>query len=588
MRRQCARVFLTALTAWGALALAGIASAQVPQLPQPTEPTPTIDAASVRQQQQIEALKKTVDEQNQKIEQLMKVMQGLTTPTSAPAQPATAPPSQEDINKAVDKALKDQAEKKKAEDAAKAAEAKHKWYEVGTDLKMTAKWYDGLYLQTENKDFWTHIGGWVQYDNYWWTQDAALKSTKASKIPKNIQTGLTTQGIGALEDGDIWRRLRIQMEGGFWEVFEYNLIFAFENDQWDMVGLDEFWVGITKLPLIGNIRAGHVKIEQGLEGDMLSSSRCMTFLERSSYTDAFYENFGTGLWFFNGFFDDRVFLGGNVYRQDAAGQQISEDFGDGEYAYVGRVAALPWYSANGRCLTHLAASYSWRKAQTTDPTGATNPDIHAVRFRARPEMRDADPAGSLTDANSGNILGGNKSRLVDTGAIQANSSSVVGLEYLTVLGPFSVQAEYAWATINDAVINKKAAGDFTFNGGYVQLAYTLTGENRSYDRRIGRLDSYYFGRRGIYTPFWAVRDADGNLDWGLGAWELAARWSYLNLNDGIVQGGKEEGWSLGLNWYMTSDLKLQFQYQWNNRYDVPGNVIPGSVNGFGIRMQLVF
>ena len=35
-----------------------------------------------------------------------------------------------------------------------------------------------------------------------------------------------------------------------------------------------------------------------------------------------------------------------------------------------------------------------------------------------------------------------------------------------------------------------------FNGGYVQLAYTLTGENRAYDKRGGTLARYYFGNQG--------------------------------------------------------------------------------------------
>jgi TolA-binding protein len=41
------------------------------------------------------------------------------------------------------------------------------WFEVGSDLRMTASWKDGFLVQTANKDFWTHIGGWLQYDNYW-------------------------------------------------------------------------------------------------------------------------------------------------------------------------------------------------------------------------------------------------------------------------------------------------------------------------------------------------------------------------------------------------------------------------------------
>ena len=67
------------------------------------------------------------------------------------------------------------------------------------------------------------------------------------------------------------------------------------------------------------------------------------------------------------------------------------------------------------------------------------------------------------------------------------------------------------------------AQSYVFRGGYVQLAYTFTGENRSYDKRLGRLDSYYFGRQGNFNNAWFVRDEDGRLNFSMGAVEIAAR-----------------------------------------------------------------
>src|SRR5262249_41183473 len=134
--------------------------------------------------------------------------------------------------------------------------------------------------------------------------------------------------------------------------------------------------------------------------------------------------------------------------------------------------------------------------------------------------------------------------------------------------------------------------DYVFSGGYVQLAYTLTGENRAYDKRLGRLDSYYFGRRGPFTNAWFVRDEDGRLNLGLGAWELAARYSYLNLNDGTglnrIQGGIQDGVTVGVNWYLNTNLKFQFDWVYDNRRDLAAGSIPGHTNGLGIRMQFMF
>ena len=62
-----------------------------------------------------------------------------------------------------------------------------------------------------------------------------------------------------------------------------------------------------------------------------------------------------------------------------------------------------------------------------------------------------------------------------------------------------------------------APQNYMFNGGYIQLAYTLTGENRAYDKRVGTLAREYFGKRGPYENAWIVRDDGRQLDAGAGA-----------------------------------------------------------------------
>ena len=68
------------------------------------------------------------------------------------------------------------------------------------------------------------------------------------------------------------------------------------------------WVGMKEIPLIGTIRVGHQKVPQGFEGDMVSSSKAMTFLERSAYSEAIElnQNFVTGIWLGNNYFDQRA------------------------------------------------------------------------------------------------------------------------------------------------------------------------------------------------------------------------------------------------------------------------------------------
>ena len=136
------------------------------------------------------------------------------------------------------------------------------------------------------------------------------------------------------------------------------------------------------------------------------------------------------------------------------------------------------------------------------------------------------------------------------------------------------------------------ATDYMFQGGYIQLAYTLTGENRSYDRRLGRLDSTYFGKTGPYTNAWFVNGDDGHIQWGWGAWEVAARYCFTDLNWGSglnrIQGGAMDSWALGLNWYANNNLKLQFDYIYDHRFDLPVGTNPGYVQALGIRVQYMF
>ena len=47
-------------------------------------------------------------------------------------------------------------------------------YEVGSDLSMTAKWKNGLVMESPNKDFRMHLGGRVQWDITNFDNDPAL------------------------------------------------------------------------------------------------------------------------------------------------------------------------------------------------------------------------------------------------------------------------------------------------------------------------------------------------------------------------------------------------------------------------------
>ena len=482
--------------------------------------------------------------------------------------------------------------------AAPAPASAPKPVEVGSDtgdIKTTFKNGTGLNFTTPSGDFTMHAGFWVQWDNVWWRQNAVM----------NAPASATTGAIGPLEDGDFWRRIRPFVEGTFYETCEYRFNIALENNQFSTAGLDEFWIGINKIPVIGTIRAGHVKDCEGLEGDMASSSRCMTFMERSLYSQCIEndENFVNGVWFGNTWCDDRVFGSCVVFRPDNGS---SGDFlGTGQYGVQTRWTCLPIYEDEGRHLLHLGLSAGWRDGANS--LGSGTAALDTVRLRARPELRDDDPAASPGSTTNANGVGGagqflpdaNANRIVDTGAINCQTEYRLGTEFLYIRGPWSLQAEYGWNFLNNANLTGRPVENYQFNGGYVQLSYILTGEYRRYDKKYGTLSRYYLGGDGPYENAFLVRDADGNFCCGHGAWELAFRYSYVDLNSdlgsaGPIKGGIANGVSVALNWYLNTNLSVMTDWVYDYRYDAnstanPTVAIPnGSTNGFGTEVQLTF
>jgi phosphate-selective porin OprO/OprP len=148
-----------------------------------------------------------------------------------------------------------------------------------------------------------------------------------------------------------------------------------------------------------------------------------------------------------------------------------------------------------------------------------------------------------------------------------------------VLGPLTVQAEYAAQFFLDATPTPgQNIGTVFYHGGYVEALYFLTGEHQDYVRREG-----VFGRVVPRNDLHWKKD-DGFS--GCGAWQVGVRFSYIDLDDKTIQGGRLYDWTAGLNWYLNPNMKVQFNYIAEHR-DTPG-VTPGWINGVGIRAAYDF
>lgn len=115
-------------------------------------------------------------------------------------------------------------------------------------------------------------------------------------------------------------------------------------------------------------------------------------------------------------------------------------------------------------------------------------------------------------------------RLVDTGVWpEVKYGSALGLEIAGSSGPVTFRSEYyftEWSRNDDS---KRR-----FDGWYAEASWFLTGEMAHY--REGKFN----------RP---------NIERDRGAWELAFRYSHLDLNDKDVTGGEEKNLSYAVNWY---------------------------------------
>ena len=133
-------------------------------------------------------------------------------------------------------------------------------------------------------------------------------------------------------------------------------------------------------------------------------------------------------------------------------------------------------------------------------------------------------------------------RFVDTGTLRMQSAHLVGPEFAWVYGPASVQTEYVRAGLNPVQGNPNS----NFHGYYLLGSYFLTGEQRNYRASEGQF-------RGIKPKRnFNIRQK------GTGAWEVAVRYSSLDLNHGPVSGGRLNDFTAGLNWYLNPNARVMW------------------------------
>jgi phosphate-selective porin OprO and OprP len=457
--------------------------------------------------------------------------------------------------------IKREDERKKQEDDEKRTKGEAKeWHEVGSILGMSATWDNGVWFQTPNKDFRYHVGATLQYDGAWYTAGDQLQFGRG--------------GTGPFRDGVNFRRGRLRTEGTIWEVMDFTFELEFANgfravDQSDDAtqfqaqvfnspGPTDAWMRFKSLPLIGNLRVGSQKEPFSLEH--LNSYRFLEFMERSYSFDAFIPtafNNGRapGVLAFNNWMGERGTWWLGAFKNNVT--LIGFGAGDGEYALDGRLTFLPVWERDGECLWHVGAAASHR-----DPVN------DQVTSRVRALVRNAPfPLLPL---------------LANTGPVFGSSQDLFNLETAAVCGPLTFQAEYTASYLHNAsTATRRDVGTFFTQGAYVEVLCFLTGERRGYDRQFA-----VFNRVIPRDPFFLVQSDRGYL-LGKGAWEVGLRYSWVDLTNKGINGGLVQSTTLGLNWYLNPNMKIQWNYDIATRAQT-GNAATGTLQALGVRMAMDF
>lgn len=385
------------------------------------------------------------------------------------------------------------------------------------------------------------VNGVFQADSGWIRQDAASE-----------------QQYGNILDGADFRRARLSAKGSVTETTNY-----FMQMDFGFFGRPTFtdvWVEQTKVPFFGNVRIGQWKQPFGLE--TVSSFRYTTFMERSLLFQPFTPFRHMGIGFYDHADDLSATWAASFFRsgQDQFGGTLSSD---GGYGTAERLTGMPMWERDGARYLHVGAGHFFNA-----------PPNDSINFRTIPEFFVGANGPGAVGSSGQAVPGGSNGTpfFVSTGNLNVPFYNVLGTELLWVEGPLSFQSE-AMVTLFG-----QNGATTVLPGVYGQLGYFLTGEHRPYDRKTGTID------RVIPKTNFGFSGSSGRS--GAGAWEVAARFSWLDLTDNGVKGGQIQDYTGGINWYWNPYTKMVFNYV-HATAQLSGSA-QTQTDMFGIRAQLDF
>jgi phosphate-selective porin OprO/OprP len=326
----------------------------------------------------------------------------------------------------------------------------------------------------------------------------------------------------SLVDSFSMRRVRPSFEGSLGRHIDFRIMFDFGNAK--TVLFDAY--ADLKLRPYAVIRAGKMKTPLGLE--RLQPNADITFIERGLTADIL-QNRDIGIQIY-GTIKGRVSYQAAVLNGTTVGQNLDKDLNNGK-DIVGRLFLTPFAPSPGplQGLGFGVAASSGRQEGAVLPTFITT-------------------GGQIPFFSYGS---GSGSTAVVPIAAGRRLNYVPQLYYYA--GPFGLMAEYVSSAqkISALVDHSPVLHNIRNSAWQVAGSWLLTGEKKSLKTVVPRrsLD-------------------DQRMGWG--AWEVAARYTGLNVDpmafssrfaDPALSAQSARAWTVGLHWYLSYFAKLQFNYE---------------------------
>lgn len=286
------------------------------------------------------------------------------------------------------------------------------------------------------------------------------------------------------------------------------------------------------IPLGGDTILSVGKQKEPISMERLTSLIYLPMTERSAIGDAMLPARNIGVNLHGTAASQRMTWAGGVFNTGIQSGGVSAS--DGATQLVGRVTALPFLSDDESNLLHLGF-------------GARSSDMaEEIRgYSSEPEFENAP-------------------LFVDTGPLEADSTMTYVLETSWRKGPFWLESEYLRTDV------ELPQGETSRLSGYhVTGSWAVTGEMRPYRKKSGIIDRLPVSRS-VYQR-------------GLGAVELALRWSTADLSDGTVDGGEMDVLSLGVNWWPSPYWSVNLNLR---HVDLDRFGLEGESRGVTVRVSL--